>query len=81
MFTGIIEELGEITAVERTADAARVTVRGPLAVSDARHGDSISVSGVCLTVIDQDAGVLHGGCHGRDPRHEHARRRRSRAAG
>lgn len=55
MFTGIIEELGEVTAVERTADAARITVRGPLAVSDARHGDSISVSGVCLTVIGQDA--------------------------
>jgi riboflavin synthase len=54
MFTGIIEELGEVTSVERTADAARVTVRGPLAVSDARHGDSISVSGVCLTVIGQD---------------------------
>lgn len=55
MFTGIIEELGEITAVEHTEDAARVTVRGPLAVSDARHGDSISVSGVCLTVIEKDA--------------------------
>jgi len=55
MFTGIIEELGEITAVDRVADAARITVRGPLAVSDAKHGDSISVSGVCLTVIDQDA--------------------------
>ena len=55
MFTGIIEELGEITAVDRVADAARITVRGPLAVSDARHGDSISVSGVCLTVIDKDA--------------------------
>jgi riboflavin synthase len=53
MFTGIIEELGEITAVEWAAGAARVTVRGPLAVSGARHGDSISVSGVCLTVIGQ----------------------------
>ncbi|WP_167051107.1 riboflavin synthase [Salinibacterium sp. ZJ77] len=53
MFTGIIEELGEITAFERGADAARITVRAPLAVSDAGHGDSISVSGVCLTVIDQ----------------------------
>ncbi|HEY2555463.1 MAG TPA: riboflavin synthase [Diaminobutyricibacter sp.] len=53
MFTGIIEELGEITAVDWADDAARVTVRGPLAVADARHGDSISVSGVCLTVIDQ----------------------------
>jgi riboflavin synthase len=55
MFTGIIEELGEITAVDLADDAARVTVRGPIAVSDAKHGDSISVSGVCLTVIDQDA--------------------------
>lgn len=53
MFTGIIEELGEITAWEPTADAARLTVRAPLAVSDAKHGDSISVSGVCLTVVDQ----------------------------
>ena len=53
MFTGIIEELGEITAWEQTGDAARLTVRAPLAVSDAGHGDSISVSGVCLTVVDQ----------------------------
>ncbi|TQL48713.1 riboflavin synthase alpha chain [Homoserinimonas aerilata] len=53
MFTGIIEELGEVLAWDRTADAARITVRGPLAVSDAAHGDSISVSGVCLTVVEQ----------------------------
>jgi riboflavin synthase len=55
MFTGIIEELGEIVAVDEAEDAARVTIRGPLVVSDAKHGDSISVSGVCLTVIGQDA--------------------------
>jgi len=53
MFTGIIEELGEILAWSPTPDAARITVKAPLAVSDAKHGDSISVSGVCLTVIDQ----------------------------
>ena len=53
MFTGIIEELGEVIAWDTTSDAARVTVKAPLAVSDAKHGDSISVSGVCLTVIDQ----------------------------
>jgi riboflavin synthase len=53
VFTGIIEELGEVLALERTSDAAVITVRAPLAVSDAGHGDSISVSGVCLTVIDQ----------------------------
>ena len=53
MFTGIIEERGEITAVELSGDGVRVTVRGPRAVSDASHGDSIAVSGVCLTVVDQ----------------------------
>ncbi|MHC5795173.1 riboflavin synthase [Lacisediminihabitans sp. FW035] len=53
MFTGIIEELGEVVDWQETTDAARLTVRAPLAVSDARHGDSISVSGVCLTVVDR----------------------------
>ena len=53
MFTGIIEELGDVTAWNQGPDAARLTVRAPLAVSDAKHGDSISVSGVCLTVVEQ----------------------------
>ncbi|WP_213814427.1 riboflavin synthase [Glaciihabitans sp. dw_435] len=53
MFTGIIEELGEVVSWSPSTDAARITVRGPLAVTDAKHGDSISVNGVCLTVIDQ----------------------------
>ncbi len=53
MFTGIIEELGEVIAWDRIGDAARLTVRAPLAVSDSHHGDSISVSGVCVTVVDQ----------------------------
>ncbi|HTL40400.1 MAG TPA: riboflavin synthase [Pseudolysinimonas sp.] len=53
MFTGIIEERGEVVALDRTGDAARITVRAPLAASDAKHGDSISVGGVCLTVVDQ----------------------------
>jgi riboflavin synthase len=53
MFTGIIEERGTVTAVVQSSDALRLTVRGPLSVSDARHGDSISVSGVCLTVVDR----------------------------
>ncbi len=52
MFTGLIEEIGEVVGIDQGADAARLTVRGPLAVSDATHGASISVSGVCLTVID-----------------------------
>ena len=52
MFTGIIAELGVIESVEPTEDSVRVVVRAPKAVAKARHGDSIAVSGVCLTVID-----------------------------
>ncbi|HWL01601.1 MAG TPA: riboflavin synthase [Microbacteriaceae bacterium] len=51
MFTGLVEEIGEIVAVERSGDGSRVTVRAPLAVEDAQHGASIAVSGVCLTVV------------------------------
>lgn len=54
MFTGIIEELGEVTRVEPHADVVRLTVRGPKVVEGVRHGDSIAVSGVCLTVVDAD---------------------------
>jgi riboflavin synthase len=53
MFTGIIEELGEVLAWDRSGDSGRLTIKAPLAVSDAKHGDSISVDGVCLTVVDQ----------------------------
>jgi riboflavin synthase len=53
MFTGIIEEKGEVLALEPSADVLRLTLRAPLAVQDAKHGDSISVSGVCLTVVAQ----------------------------
>ncbi|MGA9873576.1 MAG: riboflavin synthase [Rhodococcus sp. (in: high G+C Gram-positive bacteria)] len=52
MFTGIVEELGEVVGKEELADAARFTVKGPIVTSDARHGDSIAVNGVCLTVVD-----------------------------
>ncbi|WP_372984279.1 riboflavin synthase [Microbacterium sp.] len=52
MFTGIIEEIGEITAIAPAGDGWRLTVRAPTAVSDAVHGESIAVSGVCLTVVD-----------------------------
>lgn len=52
VFTGIIEELGRISGIERHDTDARLTVRAPLSVSDARIGDSISVDGVCLTVAE-----------------------------
>jgi riboflavin synthase len=51
MFTGIIEEIGEITAITPAGDGWRLTVRAPKAASDAVHGESIAVSGVCLTVV------------------------------
>ena len=52
MFTGIVEELGEIAEIRPGEDSARIRVRGPLVTSDARHGDSIAVNGVCLTVVE-----------------------------
>jgi len=52
VFTGIVEEIGEIVGVVGQDDAARLRVRGPLVISDARPGDSIAVNGVCLTVTE-----------------------------
>ena len=52
MFTGIVEELGEVVGTEDLGDSARFTLRGPTVTTDARHGDSIAVNGVCLTVVD-----------------------------
>ena len=54
MFTGIVEEVGEIVDVTPQQDSARLRIRGPLVTSDARPGDSIAVNGVCLTVVDPD---------------------------
>lgn len=54
MFTGIVEELGVVEAVEDQGDAVRLTVRGPHVMADAGLGDSIAVNGCCLTVTDCD---------------------------
>lgn len=54
MFTGIVEEIGEVLAVRESAEVVMLTVRGPTVTADATHGDSIAVNGVCLTVIDPD---------------------------
>ncbi|MGN6331781.1 MAG: riboflavin synthase [Motilibacteraceae bacterium] len=59
MFTGIVEELGEVVAIEPLSDdSARLTLRGQLVTSDAAHGDSICVNGVCLTVVDVADGAF-----------------------
>ena len=59
MFTGIVEELGEVVRVEDLGSSARLTVRGPVVTSDAGHGDSIAVNGVCLTVVGTHDGTFH----------------------
>jgi riboflavin synthase len=56
VFTGIVEELGEVVTLERGAEPARLTVRGPEVTADARHGDSIAINGVCLTVTSTSDG-------------------------
>ncbi|MEU1075259.1 MULTISPECIES: riboflavin synthase [unclassified Streptomyces] len=56
MFTGIVEELGEVTAVEKLGDSSRFRLRGPVVTEGARHGDSIAVNGVCLTVVESGDG-------------------------
>jgi len=58
VFTGIVEELGEVVGVTDLPDAARLTVLGPLVTSDAKHGDSIAVNGVCLTVVEVADGAF-----------------------
>ncbi|MEV7523014.1 riboflavin synthase [Streptomyces sp. NPDC091371] len=56
MFTGIVEELGEVVAVEELQEASRFRLRGPVVTEDAKHGDSIAVNGVCLTVVETGDG-------------------------
>jgi riboflavin synthase len=58
VFTGIVEELGEVVALERLGDAARLTVRGPRVTAGAATGDSIAVNGVCLTVTALSGGAF-----------------------
>ena len=58
MFTGIVVELGEVVAFEWHGEGAVVAVRAPVVSADARHGDSIAVSGVCLTVTGVDGDVF-----------------------
>ncbi|MEP7055001.1 MAG: riboflavin synthase [Actinomycetota bacterium] len=58
MFTGIIEELGHVVAVEVLDESARIVVRGPLVTGDAGRGDSICVNGCCLTVVGQGDGTF-----------------------
>jgi riboflavin synthase len=55
MFTGIIEELGTVASIEKAAAGSRIAVNAQLVTSDLTNGDSIAVSGVCLTAADVSA--------------------------
>ena len=52
MFTGLIEEIGSITSITDSGDGAVVEISAHTVLDDVSHGDSIAISGVCLTVID-----------------------------
>lgn len=54
MFTGLVEEVGTVAALEPQGDALRLTIEAPKVLADAAFGDSIAVNGVCLTVADFD---------------------------
>jgi riboflavin synthase len=54
MFTGIIEELGKVSAIEKQPDAIRLTISCGKVLSDLKRGDSISCSGTCLTAMEID---------------------------
>jgi riboflavin synthase len=53
MFTGLVEETGELLSLERSATGARLTLRAPLVSSDTRIGDSVAVNGCCLTAVSR----------------------------
>jgi riboflavin synthase len=61
MFTGIVEDLGDVEAIEHLGDAARIFIRSATVTEDARPGDSIAVNGVCLTVTGLLGGPPAGG--------------------
>lgn len=52
MFTGIIEELGKVSALNKSGDGARIKIHARIVTTDSKDGDSIAVSGVCLTAIN-----------------------------
>ena len=58
MFTGIVEEVGTVVAVERAGEDARLRLRGPLVTEGTQVGHSIAVDGVCLTVTDVADGTF-----------------------
>lgn len=54
IFTGIVEEIGQVNAIQRSSQSARIDIKAGIVLEDARIGDSIAVNGVCLTVNQLD---------------------------
>lgn len=59
MFTGIIEQTGTLVSLKDTGGVRRLTVQAPGIASRLREGDSLAVSGVCLTALDVDPTLFH----------------------
>lgn len=62
MFTGIIEELGQVRSIEQRGDDARIVIAAQTVMRDMREGDSVAVNGVCLTAIDLNTGSFAADC-------------------
>src|SRR5580704_7593903 len=52
MFTGIIEEVGKVVTIEQRGENRRITVEAAITPGELKTGDSIAVSGICLTALD-----------------------------
>jgi riboflavin synthase len=59
MFTGLIEQTGTLTSLKETGGARRITVEAPGIAGQLREGDSLAVSGVCLTALDVNPTYFH----------------------
>lgn len=58
MFTGIVEELGEIKSITKKGNIAQICVKANTVLEGVKIGDSISVNGACLTVVKKDSPLL-----------------------
>ena len=58
MFTGIVEEVGRVTRIEQRGENRRITISAEKAPTELKAGDSVAVSGVCLTALDHQAGLV-----------------------
>ena len=80
MFTGLVEDLGTVTAVDATQDGVRIAITSPLA-RELKEGDCVAVNGVCLTATGLRGGALRRRRHERDAAPLVAGRARRRARG